>query len=104
MRHQARNGFTLIEMLVSVALVLFIMVLLSQAFAAGLEVFRQLKGIADMEHRLRATSIILRQDLSSPHFEANRTLNNPQFWSSGPPQSGFFRIFQGSHNAAPADA
>jgi prepilin-type N-terminal cleavage/methylation domain-containing protein len=104
MRHQARKGFTLIEMLVSVALVLFIMVLLSQAFAAGLEVFRQLKGIADMEHRLRATSIILRQDLSSPHFEASRTLNDPQFWSIGPPQSGFFRIFQGSHNAAPADA
>jgi prepilin-type N-terminal cleavage/methylation domain-containing protein len=102
MRYRARKGFTLVEMLVAVALTLFIMVLLSQAFAAGLEVFRQLKGIGDMEERLRTTSIILRQDLLSPHFEPGRTLSDPQFWTVGPPQSGFFRIFQGSQNTATA--
>src|SRR5437762_2977091 len=101
MRYRTREGFTLVEMLVAVALTLFIMVLLSQAFAAGLEAFRHLKGIGDMEERLRTTSIILRQDLLSPHFEPGRTLSDPQFWSVGPPQSGFFRIFQGSQNTMP---
>ena len=84
-----RAAFTLVEMLVSMALILFIMVILSQAFTTGLQVFRQLKGLGDMEERLRSTSQILRRDLAAYHFENYRKLSDPTFWSDGPPQQGF---------------
>jgi prepilin-type N-terminal cleavage/methylation domain-containing protein len=89
-----RQGYTLVEMLVSLALVLFIMVILSQAFSTGLEVFRQLKGVGEMEERLRMASTILRQDLKLDHFEGKRRLSDPGFWTQGPPREGFFHIQQ----------
>ncbi len=91
-----RAAFTLVEMLVSMALILFIMVILSSAFSTGLQVFRQLKGLGDMEERLRSTSQILRRDLAAYHFENTRKLSDTNFWTMGPPQQGFFRIWQGS--------
>jgi prepilin-type N-terminal cleavage/methylation domain-containing protein len=92
---QQRKGFTLIEMMVSVALVLLIMVILSQAFATALESFRLLKGIGDMEQRLRSTTLILRSDLAAPHFEGTKKLSTSPFLPNFPPQQGFFRIYQG---------
>src|SRR5205823_152210 len=89
-----RQGFTLVEMLVSLALVLFIMYILSQALITGLETFRQLKAIGEMEERLRMASTILRQDLRLDHFEGKRRLSDPSFWIQGPPREGFFRIEQ----------
>jgi prepilin-type N-terminal cleavage/methylation domain-containing protein len=62
---RCRRGFTLIEMLVSVALVLFIMVILSEAFGKGLESFRSLKALGDLEARLRTTAAMLRRDLAA---------------------------------------
>ena len=93
-----RSAFTLVEMLVSVALTLFIMALLSQAFVAGLQAFRQMKALGDMEERLRSTSAILRRDLTAFHFEGVRKLSDSNFWSpnygGGPPAQGFFRIWE----------
>ena len=94
LRH--RQAFTLVEMLVAMALVLFLMVFLTQAFVAGLEAFRQLKGIGDMEQKLRAASTVIRKDLLADHFEGKRRLSDPSFWVLGPPREGFFRIAQGS--------
>jgi type II secretory pathway pseudopilin PulG len=102
-QHESRNSamrkraaFTLVEMLVSMALILFVMVILSTAFTTGLQVFRQLKGLGDMEERLRSAAQILRRDLAAYHFENYRRLSDPNFWGDGPPQQGFFRIWQGS--------
>src|SRR5262245_45125349 len=88
-----RTGFTLVEMLVSVALVLFIMVILTEAFGKGLESFRTLKAIGDMEARLRAAASILRRDLAADHFEGRRRLSDPSGrWNAmGLPREGFFR-------------
>jgi prepilin-type N-terminal cleavage/methylation domain-containing protein len=96
-----RTGFTLVEMMVSMALVLFIMVILSQAFVAGLESFRLLKATGDMQERLRTVSSILRQDLASNHFLPGggaRSLSGQDLTSGtwAPPLKGFFRIWQGS--------
>ncbi len=91
-----RQGFTLVELLVATALVLFIMVMLTQAFTVALAAFRQLKALGDMEERLRAASIILRRDLAADHFEGRRRLSDPNFWQLGPPREGYFRIQQGS--------
>ena len=67
MRYRTREGFTLVEMLVAVALTLFIMVLLSQAFAAGLEAFRHLKGI---EKRVMAQDCMPVGGVANIKFEA----------------------------------
>jgi prepilin-type N-terminal cleavage/methylation domain-containing protein len=91
---QPRPAFTLVELLVTMALILFIMVILSSAFVAGLDAFRQLKGIGDMEERLRTTALILRRDLGDDHFEGKRRLSDANFWNLGTPLQGFFRIVQ----------
>src|SRR5438132_4500943 len=101
-----RTGFTLVEMMVSMALVIFIMVILSQAFVAGLESFRRLKATGDMQERLRTVSSVLRRDLASNHFGIG---DNPHSLSATqdmtlsswvPPSTGFFRIWQGSAPSA----
>src|SRR5438552_800776 len=91
-----RTGFTLVEMLVSMALVIFIMVILSEAFVVALETFSKLKGIGDMEERLRMVATVLRSDLQADHFGDRTTLSSLNFDRDGPPTSGFFRIWQGA--------
>jgi prepilin-type N-terminal cleavage/methylation domain-containing protein len=92
---QARRGFTLVELLVSMALILFLLVILMEAFSAGLEAFRRLKAIGDLQDRLRSAAGTLRRDLSADHFEGSRRLSDRAFWSQGSPQQGFFSLFQG---------
>jgi prepilin-type N-terminal cleavage/methylation domain-containing protein len=89
-----RHGFTLVEMLVSITLVLFVMLILTEAFVKGLDVFRQLKAIGDMEQRLRVATTLLRRDLAADHFEGRKRLSDPNFFLQGPPREGFFRIRQ----------
>jgi type II secretory pathway pseudopilin PulG len=89
-----RQGFTLIEMLVSMTLTIFVMVILSEAFVAALETFRQLKAVGDMEASLRTAAIMLRRDLGAEHFEGKRRLSDPKFWTVGPPREGFFSLLQ----------
>jgi hypothetical protein len=94
-RKNRRPAFTLVEMLVATALVMFIMLILSEAFVAGLEAFRTLKGIGDMEERLRAAALIIRNDLQQDHFESGVRLSDPNFWQQGNPRQGFFNVTQG---------
>jgi prepilin-type N-terminal cleavage/methylation domain-containing protein len=100
---QRRAGFTLVEMMVAMALTVFILVILSQAFGTGLDTFRSLKAIGDMQEGLRTVSVRLRADLSADHFEEKRRLSDPNFWYAGlnspwgtiaRPRMGFFRIMQ----------
>jgi type II secretory pathway pseudopilin PulG len=106
-----RQAFTLVELLVSMALIIFIMAILTEAFSAGLTTFRQLKAIGDMQERMRSVTIVLRNDLMADHFyDTSRTnatklsqidlrtldsLGNPNSsGSTGPPTAGYFRIWQ----------
>jgi hypothetical protein len=82
-------------MLVATALVMFIMLILSEAFVAGLEAFRTLKGIGDMEERLRAAALMIRSDLEFDHFESGVRLGDSNFWRLGNPKQGFLNITQG---------
>jgi prepilin-type N-terminal cleavage/methylation domain-containing protein len=96
---RSRRGFTLVEMLVAMALTIFVMVILSQAFVTALQGFRELKGLGDMQARLRTAATILRRDLAADHFEGRRRLSDANFWNTalggGPPREGFFRLYQG---------
>jgi type II secretory pathway pseudopilin PulG len=101
-KHSHRRGaFTLVEMLVAAALIIFMMYIIASAFEKGLESFRILKAQGDMNEKLRAAASALRLDLSTPHFGgamspdnqgpylSDQRLNN-QYWQ--PPQKGYFRI------------
>ena len=70
-----RAGLTLVEMLIALALSIFIMSILSEAFVKGLEVFGQYKALADLEQRLRTVANIIRRDLRAPHFENSKKLS-----------------------------
>src|SRR3954468_20874461 len=93
---QRRSGFTITELLVSMALIVFIMAILAEAFDSGITTFRRLKAISDMNDRLRSASTVLRRYLAADHFEGRKRLSDPGFWKDGPPSEGFFRILQGS--------
>jgi len=90
-----RAGFTLVEMLVATALIMFIMLILSEAFVAGLNAFRTLKGIGDMESRIKSAVTPLRDDLRQDHFDGRRRLSDPLFWNQGTPREGFVNVTQG---------
>jgi type II secretory pathway pseudopilin PulG len=93
-----RQGFTIVELLVAMALIIFIMIILSEAFAAGLESFRQLKAIGDMQERMRSAAIIMRRDFQADHFDSDSTrgtrLSDQDMRSMEPPDKGFFRLWQ----------
>lgn len=99
-RPTARRAFTLVEMMVSMTLVLFIMLIMSEAFTAGLESFRQLKAIGDLSDRLRAATNQMRTDLAADHFDGGTSSGKlsgqtlPIDVVGG--HHGFFRIWQGS--------
>jgi type II secretory pathway pseudopilin PulG len=98
-----RQAFTLVEMMVSMALVIFIMVLLSQAFVASMQSFRTLKGIGDMEEKLRAAVAVLRRDLAAQHFRPNKNISQAKFFDNGgPPDQGYLRIYHGSPIVRPS--
>lgn len=85
------SAFTITEMLVSLAIIMFIMAIVSEAFVAGLDSFRQMKAVGDLDQRLRAATILLRNDLMADHFNqppmkvSNITLNPP-------PKQGYFHV------------
>lgn len=93
-----RPAFTLVEMLVAMTLTIFLMVILSQAFIAGLETFSGLKAIGDMEEHLRAATTLIRYDLSQDHFEGKRRLSDLILLSGNANdkiRQGYFAMGQG---------
>jgi type II secretory pathway pseudopilin PulG len=104
-----RPGFTIVELLVSMALIVFILLILAEAFQAGTASFRQLKAIGDMQERLRSATMVLRRDLSADHFEGRRRLSDSaDVWNfQGKPREGFFRLVgatAGQDEGADADS
>jgi prepilin-type N-terminal cleavage/methylation domain-containing protein len=107
MRTQKRTGFTLVELMVAMALTLFVMVILTQAFVTALETFAAMKGIGDIQQNLRTAVVVLRNDLIQDHFEGKRRLSDldgnnqplvvPNANNPAPRlQNGFFAVRQGS--------
>ncbi len=102
MQNSKRAGFTLVELMVAMALTLFVMVILTQAFATSLDTFSAMKGIGDMQQNLRTAGNILRSDLSQDHLEGKRRLsdlsgpNGTAQIVAQPPQAGFVAVMQES--------
>lgn len=91
-----RPGFTLVELLVAMALILFIMSIISAAFVDSSESFRLFRGRMELSEKLRTITQTLRMDLRANHFGDGRKLSDDDFWDQGPPDIGYFRIEQKS--------
>ena len=91
---RSRPGFTIMELLVALALVLFIMSIISQVFVVTSEAFRSQRAKAELSEKLRFITQTLRADLRANHFEHNRRLSDDDFWADGPPKIGYFRLEQ----------
>ncbi|MBI1913630.1 MAG: prepilin-type N-terminal cleavage/methylation domain-containing protein [Planctomycetes bacterium] len=92
-----RQGFTIVELLVAMALIVLIMSIISQAFVEGLGTFRQLKAIGDLQENLRTAVVPLREDLIAQHLVAgNGPVKLSQLGAPNNPvvTEGFFRIEQ----------
>jgi len=90
-----RTGFTIVELLVSLALIVLIMAVMSEAFVSGLDSVSHLKATGDMQERLRVGAAPLRHDLLARHFESEEKVSNITQMPSG----GFFRIVQNGYFA-----
>lgn len=102
--HRPRTGFTLVEMLVSTALIIFVMTILVSVFTSGIGALRNLRGVGSLQDQLRNATTVLRRDLAAPHFgRETNTLHGPalsqqrlDLYDWTPPKEGFFRIYQGA--------
>ena len=69
----ARSGFSVVELLNSLALIIFIMGILSEAFSAGLAAFGRINSAGDLDESLRAeaqalTAAIAQSDAAVAEF------------------------------------
>jgi prepilin-type N-terminal cleavage/methylation domain-containing protein len=87
--YRPRTGFTLIELMVAMALSLFLMAILSEAFAVSMDTFRGMRAIGDTQESLRNSLRQMRDDLASAHFEGGRKMSDNGFWME-PRREGFF--------------
>jgi type II secretory pathway pseudopilin PulG len=102
-RSTSRTGFTITELLVALALIVFIMSILATAFSAASKSVSDLKAANELAEKLRGVMTLLRRDLRETTNPAGhlqnpgRTLGNGDWHplESGSEQyRGFFRIQQ----------
>jgi prepilin-type N-terminal cleavage/methylation domain-containing protein len=67
-RGTARNGFTLVEMLVAVALVLLMMTMFAEIFTLATGSMGKQKALADLDQRQRLFSTVIRADIQKKSF------------------------------------
>lgn len=95
------SGFTLVEMLVAVALVLLMMTLFAQVFQGATKSMNQQKGMAENDQKARRLTILLRGDLSLesrtfvdviPFTSGQNTSTNAGSLYSADRRKGYFSI------------
>jgi type II secretory pathway pseudopilin PulG len=92
-RNGGRGGFTLVELLVAMALAIFVMTILVEAFVTAMDTFTGLRSIGDMQDNLRTALQIMRDDLSQAHFDGAKKTSDANFWDE-PPREGFVYLKQ----------
>ena len=90
-----RQGFTLVELLVSMAIIIFMLSIMSQAFVIATTCMQGMKTVGELIDKVRPVMTILQRDLAADHFDGTKKLCDPDFWEYGPPREGYFSIIQG---------
>lgn len=99
-----RFAFSLVELLVAMAIIIFMLTIMSQAFVIATTCMSGLKGVGELIDKSKPVLNILQKDLSAYHFEGTKRLSDSNFWVNGPPLEGYFTIYQDkpfSNNEAP---
>lgn len=94
-----RSGFTIVELLVAMALIVFMMSIMSQAFVIATTAMSGLKKVTDLVDKVRPAMAILERDLGAYHFDGSKRLSDANFWESGPPTQGYFSVWQDKPNS-----
>ena len=89
-----RPAFTLVELMVAMALIILMLSIMSQAFVIATGTMQGLKELADMQEKIRPAMTLLQRDLGAYHFEGSKKLSDPEFWDNGPPREGYFMLWQ----------
>lgn len=89
-----RKGFSLVELMIAMAIIILMLSIMSQAFVIATTVMQGLKDAAEMQLLARPVMNILQRDLSANHFEGSKKLSDPDFWDFGPPRQGYFMAWQ----------
>ncbi|RLS25180.1 MAG: type II secretion system protein, partial [Planctomycetota bacterium] len=89
-----KNAFTLVELMVAMALIILMLSIMSQAFVIATGTMQGLKEVADMQEKIRPAINLLQRDLGANHFEGSKKLSDPEFWDNGPPKEGYFMLWQ----------
>ena len=89
-----RSGFTLVELMVALAIIILMLSILSQAFVIATNTLQGLKEVAELQERMRPALSLLQRDLSAYHFDGTKKLSDPNFWDNGPPKEGYFMLWQ----------
>ena len=95
---KSRLGFTLVELLIAMALIILMLSIMSQAFVIATGTMQGLKEVADMQEKIRPAITLLQRDLGANHFEGSKKLSDPEFWDNGPPKEGYFMLWQDKAN------
>jgi prepilin-type N-terminal cleavage/methylation domain-containing protein len=98
----ARRGFSLVEMLVVLAITALVLSLLATAYVMELRGIRSAKGLLEMDNDLRAAEQQIRFLLRQRHFESDLRVseidpNDP----NRQPKAGFFAVIEGGPERLP---
>jgi len=93
---KTRSAFTLVELMVAMAIIILMLSIMSQAFVIATGAMQGLKEAADMHEKVRPVITLLQRDLGALHFDGSRKLSDSNFWDSGPPKEGYFMLWQDS--------
>jgi prepilin-type N-terminal cleavage/methylation domain-containing protein len=74
--HSSQGGFTVIELLVAMALIVLLMTILSQAFSEGARTFSHLKAIGDLDERLGPDCMALADNIAVTNQRATEFIEN----------------------------
>jgi prepilin-type N-terminal cleavage/methylation domain-containing protein len=98
-RKLRRSGFTLVEMLVAVALVLFIMSIFAMLMQSAMQGVRDAKGINAVDQKLRNAVTLMKADLRQVYLANGGTRFSPaELFTRRDriPTAGYFSIYENS--------
>lgn len=100
MRRQ-RRGFTLVELLVSVALTVFMLTLFATLFSAGNDAVRIARGTSEVDRTVQSAITKLRRDLQFVYVGDNVSLSKAFSAPDQVPTAGYFTIEENMPGSPP---
>ena len=94
-RDKRFSGFTIVELLVSLGLVIFIMSLVSTIFVIATKSFRDMKAAGDLSEQLRSAGQLIRGMIKAEHFTNNAKPSEELFWKAWNPSGTGSYVNQG---------